>query len=333
MAKRRVFGWLADESGCGYYRIMQPLTHLPDDRYDVAYSTRLPPDWRDYDVIIGQRVCMPGVSDRWREICRDPSILAVYEVDDDLLRIHRSNTTAYQFFGRPDIRANIEANARHAQRITVTTPGLANLMGQFSTDVRIVPNYIDAALIDRYADRVPPADQPDNDGTVMLGWGGSPTHKMDFAVVSGVLKKFLRAHPQVTMTFVGAEYASGLPADRVTFTGFLPLEEYWAALARFDVAIAPLSDHVFNSSKSHVKALEYSALGIPHICSQEAPYRDFVQHGTTGLLAKGNTAWSEALAHLTLDPDTRRDMGRSARDHARQWTIQGHISEWEKALD
>ncbi|MFW6311524.1 MAG: hypothetical protein ACOC1K_04740 [Nanoarchaeota archaeon] len=41
-----------------------------------------------------------------------------------------------------------------------------------------------------------------------------------------------------------------------------------------DIGLAPLLDHDFNNSKSNIKALEYTAAGIPGIYSKMKPYEN-----------------------------------------------------------
>jgi len=46
-----------------------------------------------------------------------------------------------------------------------------------------------------------------------------------------------------------------------------------------DLAIAPLCDNRFNRSKSAIKFFEYTAMGIPGVYADLAPYSSFVRDG------------------------------------------------------
>jgi glycosyltransferase involved in cell wall biosynthesis len=87
----------------------------------------------------------------------------------------------------------------------------------------------------------------------------------------------------------------------------------------------------FNRSKSHIKALEYAALGIPVIASDEAPYRDFVVDGVTGFLVRHDHEWALRLRDLVNDAAMRESMGAKAREHARQFSIKEGWKLWEQA--
>jgi hypothetical protein len=41
-----------------------------------------------------------------------------------------------------------------------------------------------------------------------------------------------------------------------------------------DIGIAPLYDHEFNKSKSNLKAMEYTASGIPGVYTNTEPYKN-----------------------------------------------------------
>lgn len=72
----------------------------------------------------------------------------------------------------------------------------------------------------------------------------------------------------------------------------------------FDFAIAPLDlDNKLNWSKSALKYLEYSAMGLPAIFTEIEPYARVVNSHENGILIPGNSkdAWAEALVSLASD--------------------------------
>jgi glycosyltransferase involved in cell wall biosynthesis len=99
----------------------------------------------------------------------------------------------------------------------------------------------------------------------------------------------------------------------------------------FDIGLAPLIPSMFNRSKSHIKALEYAALGIPVIASDEPPYRDFVIDGVTGFLVRREHEWGQRLRDLVNDDAMRESMGVKAREHAAQFSIEKGWRLWEQA--
>jgi glycosyltransferase involved in cell wall biosynthesis len=82
---------------------------------------------------------------------------------------------------------------------------------------------------------------------------------------------------------------------------------------RWDIGIAPLADTAFNTNKSYLKYLEYSAMGMATVCSNSSEYRRVVDSGETGLLVENTTkAWLDALVELVRQPEMRKRLARNA---------------------
>lgn len=323
-----VFGWVSDFQGCGYYRIALPLSALPAGQFRTAVDNQVPMDyWNHFDVVVGQRVCKPGNTGLWQQICRNPDVKAVFELDDDLWNVDPSNTAASALYSQPEIRGNLELNAAAADLVTVSTEQLAERIRPLNPNVVVIPNFINAAVLD--------LARPDQAvGTVTIGWAGSPTHEMDWAVAKREITRLVANHAGVRMGFIGARFPQGMPRDRVSWT---PWQQdmgryYDHLLSTFDVGVAPLAHHPFNEAKSHLKALEYAAAGIPSVVSSEAPYEGFVRQGETGFLVRQPHEWGRYLRQLVNDRDMRVAMGDAGREQAKQWTIQANISRWAEAL-
>lgn len=322
----RIFFWAADSGGCAYYRCSLPAGALASLGYDTLVSTVMPNEWMTADVIVGQRVCQPGPTSRWQQLARDGRSALVYEVDDDLLDVDPSNGPAWDFFGRPEIRANVIRNIEVADLVTVTTEPLAELIRHRNPNVAVLPNCIPASLLD-----APHCAGPKG---VTIGWSGGVSHQLDLAEAHPAVRQFLRRYPDVGLHVMGAagpDFHRGLPAERVRTTGWIESVTAFHQAVDFDIALAPLRPSPFNRSKSAIRCLEAAALGIPVIASDFGPYAEFVEHGDTGLLVRQPHEWGRHLRAL-LDPWVRREMGAKARTLAARHTIEGNVELWEKAL-
>jgi glycosyltransferase involved in cell wall biosynthesis len=320
----RVFGWAADESGCGFFRLAAPFAALRLYGHDAAVSTALWSEWaRDSDIIVAQRTCLPEPSAIIRKLAADGRPV-VYEIDDNLLDISPDNPAIHALYSRPDIRDALRQNIAIATLVTVSTEPLAELMRGLNPNVTVLPNCVPTWLTEHA--------RPRSTEKVVIGWEGSATHRMDLAELTGPLAQVLRRTPGVEFHAMGTNYGNWLhlPRDRCRFTPWLSsVFDFWRAVD-FDIGLAPLRPHPFNRTKSAIRCLAYAALGIPVVASNYGPYADFVIDGVTGYLVDRQHEWGRRLRDLVNDPQMRAEMGEKARAQARQWTIEGNVWRWEK---
>ncbi|MGW7384102.1 glycosyltransferase [Streptomyces sp. NPDC054794] len=327
MTDIEVFGWQADQAG-GYYRIQLPLQELAARGHTTASSVCMPDFVRDdvNTIVIGQRICHPHATRLWQDLAAEGHKL-VFEIDDDLWNIDPSSPRDHKFFGDEEIRANLRRNIEVAAAVTVTTEPLADRLRQWNPNVHLIPNAVPDWLL---------AHQPRqrDDGTITLGWGGGATHRMDWERHGGQIHRFLDSHPQAEIHCLGVNYVGmvGVPQERARFTPWVANVEEYLRTIDYHVGIAPLREHIFNQSKSALKAIECGALGIPVVASAVRPYQDYVQDGITGYLVRHDDEWGHFLSALAHDHDMRVGMGEAARVRAAQQTISCLVPLWEKAI-
>ncbi|MFC8447690.1 glycosyltransferase family 4 protein [Kitasatospora sp. NPDC057223] len=316
---------MADRTGCGVLRVELPLQALRAEGYATGSSERMA-EQLTARTLIGQRVCMPGPSARWQEIAAQASRpRLVFELDDDLWHVDSSSPVAHAFFERDDVRQRLEANIAVADAVTVTMEELAAVVRPLNPNVHVIPNYLPAWLLQH--------ERPHRDGVVTIGWGGSATHQMDVEEIGGQLRQVMNRNPHVELHLMGSDYRKALGVrDRVRvseWTASVP--DYWRAID-YDIMLAPLRAHRFNASKSPLRPLEAAMLGIPVIASDYGPYAQFVRHGETGFLVRRDHEWGRYLRDLVNDEAMRAEMGAAGRRQAADWTIEGHVDEWQKVL-
>jgi glycosyltransferase involved in cell wall biosynthesis len=319
-------GLAADETGCGYYRIALPMQGLTALGYTTHHAQAMPRAirYQPDTIIIGQRVCMPGPSSLWQTLARQDRKL-IFEIDDDLWNIDASSVKAHAFFADPGVRQRLEDNIRVATAVTVTTAPLAERVAEWNPNVHIIPN----AVPDWLLDHQPPQR---DDGILTIGWGGSPTHQMDWDQAAHPVRQFLRRNPNIEFHCIGSPYMRGTDPTRSRFTPWVPDVETWLKTIDYHIGLTPLRPHVFNQAKSAIKATECAALGIPVVASAVRPYEDFIQHGVTGLLVHRDHEWGQHLRALVNDPAMRTEIGAAAREHARRHTVSAIAPLWEKAV-
>jgi glycosyltransferase involved in cell wall biosynthesis len=322
----RVFAWAADNAGCAHYRLRVPLGHLrTEGGLDVRIAERMTPRDHTADIIVGQRVCLPGASQAWQDLASSGHPGLVYEIDDDLFVIDHTSTRAHGFYSAPDVQARIRQNLAVARLVTVSTHPLAAVVAQH-TDAPIVvlPN----AIPDQLLGMPSPNDILDPTQPITIGWAGSGTHAMDWGHMAGQVERWLRRNPDVELHTMGTDYAQGVaPHQRRHTPWLMDVWSYYGALD-FHVGLAPLRPHVFNQSKSDVKALEYAALGIPVLASDTGPYAGSVVDGVTGFRITRDHQWGQRLTTLTRDHALREAMARDARAWASHRTVSKVAHQW-----
>jgi hypothetical protein len=168
-------------------------------------------------------------------------------------------------------------------------------------------------------------DTPEHAGTAAtrLLYVGSTTHAQDLALLRPVLEH-LRSELglDVELCVVGGEPTT----TGASWYRRVPVPRGWSAYPRFvewlrgersrwDVAVGPLADTTFNRSKSDLKFLEYSALGLPGVYS-DVPAFATVVDGVTGLRAENTVeSWSAALAKLCTDAALRGRLREAAQTY------------------
>jgi hypothetical protein len=311
-------------SGCGFYRIIQPLDALRDQLgWTTGYAAGEPADL-DSKIIVAQRMDKHAALPFWRR-WRAHSRL-VYEIDDNVFDVDITNWMAFGAYGKAEVRDAVEHAAQVADMVTVTTEPLAAVMRPFNGNVRVIPNVIPDAVLGM--ERL---HQP----KVVVGWQGGASHARDLALIAPSLRHVLDKHgKRAELHIRGTDYREtiGRPGR---FTKWIPVAadlDYFRGID-FDIGLAPLTGTHFDQSKSAIKAIEYAAMGIPVLASDVDPYRDFITGGVNGYLCKRKADWGRRLEELICDDAARQEMGRNARESARAHTMSTGIKRWAAAYE
>lgn len=302
--------------GGGYYRMTQPLTELGRHGHEITCGQATSDvEAGDADVVVGQVI--GGLAGWWRRMRRHAKL--VYEIDDDPFEIEPVNPV-YPVYSNLFAQDSIRHCMEVADLVTVSTYPLAERLRKVNPNVVVLQNRIDESMLT--------LERPRND-RLTIGWAGGESHGRDMFMVAPALHSTLMRHSDVDVHLIGADFRFLI--DRpVRYTEWcLKTTEYYK-LIDFDIGIAPLVETKFAETKSHIKALEYAALGIPVIASDVAPYRDFVIDGVTGWLVRPGE-WAKRLRELICDDAMREEMGVKAREVAGQWTIQKGWQDWQSA--
>lgn len=331
----KVKGLMRQFEGGGYYRIRQPLDELALHGHETSWEMARS-DVKDdgSDILVGHfvggqatRLSRPDdvyptvlVHAWWRDMYRRCAL--VYELDDDPFEIEPDNP-AFSVYANRIAHDSIEHCVQIANLVTVSTDVLAERMSKYNSNIAVLKNHIDESMLSINRIR--------ND-RITIGWAGGASHAKDIMSCAYGLRRIMDWHKNIDVHFIGADLRPLVKASRIIrHTPWAEKTLDYYTLIDFDIGIAPLMPTTFANAKSHIKALEYSALGIPVIATDVEPYRDFVIDGVTGFLIRRDHEWTHRLRELINDEPMRLEMGAKARELASQWTIQQGWTKWEAA--
>lgn len=340
----------ADQSGCGFYRIIEPARVVADQSPLEVQVVSNDGDERALEVTLqgrlGQerviKVADPGCD---VVILQRPAhrhlvevipllqahgVTVIAEFDDDFNTIDPRNVAwaAYEPTRSPQSNKVWAARAAElADLVTVSTDALARRYGAHGRVV-VLPNYVPQSYLEL------------DIGTrwwkgTTIGWAGNPdTHPGDLEVLGMALPELLSRRGDAWFHTIGTRrtldvlgLASGMQATAEDWT---TLARYPERIAHFDIGLAPLEDTAFNRAKSWLKPLEYAAVGVPCIASPLAEYKKLGISEFVYTTAKNQRVWRQAMERLLDDPDLR-GRGEAARDAVKGFTYEAHAYRWVEA--
>jgi hypothetical protein len=345
----RVLVFPADRYGCGYHRLIWPALALQAQGHDVRIQW---PEARgltmDVDVVTGEVVRMdvpkadvivmqrPGHRNMVAAIAalRKRGVAVVVDVDDDLNNIHPKNP-AWELLhprnmGRlmSDGTVNqqswkfVERACQLATLVTVSTPALVPVYGR-----RGATHVLYNRLHDSYFAQA----REDNDHVV---WPASyHSHPDDPYVTKDSLARVVADGADFSMLgdATGAGRAFKLDADPRAGQP-VDILDWPACVATAGIGIAPAADTVFNQSKSWLKPLEMSAVGVPWVASPIVEYQRLYDLGA-GVLAKTPDEWYAELTRLRTDVAWRQELSDAGREVAALHRLEDHAWRWWEAWD
>jgi glycosyltransferase involved in cell wall biosynthesis len=221
-----------------------------------------------------------------------------------------------------------------ASLVTVSTEALRAALAERNENVVVVENALDEQLW------LPVPHPKPGPGTRLLFFG-TRTHSKDLALLRPAVEALRRdAGLDVTLFVISGE-SRGEGQD--WYTRLKPPRkdrEYPAFVhwlkehaSDFDVGVAPLVDDEFNRSKSDLKFLDYSALGLPGVYSDVRAFASCVD-GITGLKTPNTVdGWCEALARLCTNVELRMSLAQAAQEYVVNQRFLGHsVGEYAELL-
>lgn len=323
-----IYGREFSVSSCPQIRFLRPARHLLD-AIKVSWGVEelsndtFKPKFINADLYVITRIYPNNYTQSSIDELFDSGKPVIYDTDDLLIDLPPDNLHAQEY---SQYRPYIEQLLRRAHAVTVSTFELARRLSPYNNNIHIIPNYIDFDLFYRLPK---PARRQ-----VRIGLSGTAARESDFKLVDIALRRICDEYRhRVRIFFIGA-----IPYDWQNHpqSEFIPfISDYRAYAARMkaldlDIGLAPLQDNEFNSCKSPVKWMEYSALGMATICSYTTAYKHVIAQGKTGLMVENQPEkWYTAIKLLIDQPEYRQLLALEAQKEVlRNYSLQRQGHRW-----
>lgn len=284
----------------------------------------------DADVIVLQRVAHLWHSQVIKKF-RDKGVAVVIDMDDDLSCIHHKNQAWLNYHTKsntPYSWKNAEVACADATLVTVSTPQLRKVYAKHGRG-----HHLDNYIPERYL-------HIDVEQEDVFGWPGTTlSHPADLQACGRSVQQLVDEGYKFRVVGPKSKVKDGLRLkEEPEYTGIVSMYAWAAKMAELRVSIAPLEISPFNSSKSRLKALEASSVGVPWVASPRTEYRQFHKDsGGAGLLAENPKAWYKMIKQLMDDDAMRKELSEKGREYARTQTIEGNawrwLEAWQRAYD
>lgn len=296
---------------------------------------------RPFDVIVVQR----GIRKRCTiypaliAVAKQYRIPVIFDIDDLLFRVPKVHPDfpIYQSRIAQTLRAILNSDV-----VVTSTEPLAEQFSGFHQCVRVIPNELPRSLWGGVGERTQLKLHQTPSRPLTIGYIGTETHRPDLLSVEDALINILQRHQgQARFLSVGVPLSSRLRRrSDVSFVKPGKLIEFnysnfvsYAADLSIDIGIAPLQDNPFNRCKSHLKCLEYAALGIAGIYSDLPLYQAAVRNGKTGLLASTPADWEMHLDALLTSDNLRQQLAANAfAELVSSWNSAVAATQWNAVL-
>jgi glycosyltransferase involved in cell wall biosynthesis len=344
-----VWFFRAADDGASWYRADQPALTLRWTGH-ATWTTELvvPSIAAKADVVVASRPARPEALRVLENIRTRYGARIVADLDDDYWSMGPENTLAYQSWHLDDDGAllrGLEDGLRQADVITVASQGIREAVvehaGVPDSKVHVVPNGLHASILGL------PRDYErglSNDDVVTIGWSGTASSIQGLDLCARALGRIVTKYgDKVRLRLVGFQPQAASETVRrhlevsgdIAHAEWVPHgDQYLAAVAAFDIWVAPYHNTAFNHAKFPTKALEAGFWGIPLVASDIRHYAEWIEHGQSGYLVSEYTPhlWSRHLCELIESPELRRKIGEASRSRAVSYSLQEVGRQWEAAL-
>lgn len=341
----KVVGFPCDVSGCGKYRMTLPLSSLSARRELQAdlvhHFFRELASYTNYNSVFLQRQCTQDQMRLVNGIFRVKRGTAapfriIYECDDLFHEVEPENLAADQFYDDTRLQ-NIQILMESSDGVSFSTEYLRDYYTDLCglEETQVIRNCLPKWLWTFPKRKGKDAPAYNEDRTVKILWSGSYSHhgkKGDTAILRYLLMKSKKKWgDRIQWVFFGTvpDFVREENVDAEVI-GWKPFYQYPRTLYSIgaDIGLIPIKKCEFNRGKSDLKLQEFSACGIPSVCSKigEGPYRN------APLACENNPKeWMDRIEKLLTDGIFFLNIRKKQYERVRWMEDSLHL--WRKFLD
>ena len=275
------------------------------------------------------RNCLPGY-DEFPKYLKSRNIPYIYYLDDNLWEL-KGDTPIEKYHSHPLVLKSLMSFVENASLVIVSTRRLEDYIVRLgiNNSVTTLPNFIDL----KYFDLKPSAETPRKE-QIRIGYAGSAKQKA-FEPVLTALTELKEEGYEFGLEFIGFKPST----NKISFKyyRFMPSYGDYISLVKsrdWDLALAPFETDYFWSFKSDNKYREYSALSIPAIYSNMAPYNEVIIDGHNGFLADANSlSWKEKIRTAITNQKLRKKIATNSRiDIVKKYDLNLAKNKWSEVI-
>lgn len=292
----RYVNYLADYSGCGFWRILWPELLINSEGYGCSQSqTAMIFDPRWYQGVKCVKVQRQASNDQkefvkyLKSIQKECGFKIIYEVDDVVFKEDIPDYNKFKFaFDNDEIRNNCIEIINMCDEVTVTCDYMRKLYQERTgkQEITVVPNFVPYHWMGHYFNRQKIWDNYDkNKKKPRVLYTGSGAHYDvdnknggidDFSHVLDVVRNTIDKYQWIFVGSFPPPLLSLVQSRQIEFHPWQSLNKYPEFIASLNaqVMIAPLQDNTFNNSKSDIKFIEACVLGLPCLVQDMHTYKD-----------------------------------------------------------
>ncbi|MEX3894830.1 glycosyltransferase family 1 protein [Paraburkholderia sp. BR10954] len=204
-----------------------------------------------------------------------------------------------------------------------TNAFLAGKIAAFSgLPVSVVPNFMNKEQID-FSDALFRHKQEKGfarDDRIHLGYfSGSPSHKLDYAIIIPAIEALLAKDPRIELMIVG--YIEAGPTlskfgDRIKRQPFQDYVNLQRLISTVEFNLMPLQSNDFTNCKSELKYFEAAVVGAISVASPSYTYANSIRDGENGYLAQAHE-WLSVIERAIESDSGWSTLLENAREDAR----------------